>query len=347
MGVSSDKNEDTNGEIFFLNTNFEIDINNLYDENSWYSSLKNRDEEIEGIKSLIIEEFNIIMENTKKSLNDYNKNEKFDLSLTFLKDMHFVACTSNSEIKLSEGLIIHYYNFFKGFLKAHHNSYDFDDGIVEMIPIKFILYHEIGHVIHGHIKLLENRKSNNEAISTLDQKSLEYDADAFALSRIYDEYNGVIKNSIDNCNNSEEFKKGFELMLLVLIFEKVILGIVIAFFIIRKPDDFNKFDTKKHPPTFYREVLAIESLKSLLASKINVQKIFADCELTLTKYVGYDDSIMQKFVADILDNIVHVDDIIKNWNERVKYEVKKYSRFPVEGIDFVFEDGKPVLKGTF
>lgn len=66
-----------------MNTNFEIDINNLYDENSWYSSLKNRDEEIEGIKSLIIEEFNIIMENTKKSLNDYNKNEKFDLSLTF------------------------------------------------------------------------------------------------------------------------------------------------------------------------------------------------------------------------------------------------------------------------
>lgn len=60
----------------------------------------------------------------------------------------------------------------------------------------------------------------------------------------------------------------------------------------------------------------------MLASKINVQKIFADCELTLTKYVGYDDSIMQKFVADILDNIVHVDDIIKNWNERVKYEVK-------------------------
>ncbi len=139
---------------------------------------------------------------------------------------------------------------------------------LSMFAMKFIALHELGHHINGHLLYLENQyginildtKLNDKKIPNLLIKTLEMDADAFAISQLVREFKDIILND----NELSALPMPNEIKIGILIFSLHIL------FIILEEESKSENNSDKYMP---RKMRYMHNL-SCLTTNLEIQLIF-------------------------------------------------------------------------
>ena len=137
--------------------------------------------------------------------------------------------------------------------------------MVSACALRFLVLHEIGHHVKGHISDLEKAKSFVllKATDKINSK-YEHEADAFAAAKLADEYE-LILSEYKRHKNDLKISNLKELELLTL--KTIILGVTLTYSLLYQPD--NIITTKKdiESTIVYREILTAIIISSELYNK--------------------------------------------------------------------------------
>lgn len=214
--------------------------------------------------------------------------------------------------------------------------------IVSECALRFLVLHEIGHHIKGHISDLE--KNNNFVLLKATDKmnsTIEHEADSFAASKLAQEY-GLVLAELKRHKKDLEKSNSKELELLAL--SIIILALTLPFSILYQPDSSDAINDDIESTIAYRELMAIIFLISELYNnkkckkaviwdlcqhnldesknifnEINIKQIKSDKDITLSAFFAY--------LRDIFINC-----------KRLYYQVNKIS-----DMDFYLENYMKVL----
>ena len=226
------------------------------------------------------------------------------------------------------------------------NSYNIDNYIptkdedkiiaeyMAMFAIKFVILHEMGHLYNGHVEYLKKKLNikklaeckDENSISELDNRTIEMDADAFAISML-------VREIIDYKNQYDELYKVLDNE--NKIYTILAYGINIIFLLME--EDYGDKYSSKYLPLIYRRILAIDciitnervirgrkSQDELIRN--NIYNSFIDVQncYYVLKDVSMEDR--EHFKNKILnyDNEI-VNDVNKNW-QVIRKELKNYTR---------------------
>lgn len=202
-----------------------------------------------------------------------------------------------------------------------------------MFAIKFVILHEIGHLYNGHVEYLKKKLGveklsdykGEHSIPDLDYRTIEMDADAFAISMLVNEI-------ICDSEKYKELKK-------VLndeneIYKILAYGINIVFLLMEK--DYGRNYNNRYLPLMDRRILALDCIitnKSIIKGSINDESIRAiiyesfinvqNCFYTL-------ESESKENIEKFKDNILNhdhngIDEVNKRW-QFIRNELKNYTR---------------------
>lgn len=304
---------------------FEIIDSDEINGKSWCEKDKDHIQINRGVIELYYNYFSNVMENDKiKFLSNFNvTNEEYEL-----KNMSY------------EGV------YFKDGKYHIYDSKVIDDSKVQLLEIfvsRFIILHELGHILNGHCKLLaekftliglkyiplyyfEKDKSLDDETS-LNIRTLEMDADAFAATQsiyhliyLYKNFEHQVK--IDMEPYDIFYWWSFALRSHFLICEDQFI-------------DLYYYKKMTHLPSTARWTLIYNSALNvidLIYVEEQEKKMFkeliiagaedAEAKFNSIKYTNY------SWVNEINDNIQYVDyknEINKNW-EKLKIQLEEYSR---------------------
>lgn len=212
--------------------------------------------------------------------------------------------------------------------------------------IEIIVAHEIGHLYNGHTEYYFTLQQElNSGISEkrreqclLDLRTLEYDADAYAVNRVLEEVVYLIECQDKILNLLESKEKVLDLLM------HAIHGLCFLMRI-EESERIDKNAELDHPHPIIREICMISALKQHFKKMKEIKNIGYEYDFEKSIVIQKAESTMcaikhrdsgelkeifqNKF--EILQNGCNEFDL--NWKRVAKY-IKASSRLPIEGIDY-------------
>lgn len=350
----------------------------MVNKEGFYIDIKNRAKDI-------YEQYQYLV---KEALKSDTSNYRLEFYLKDDLSLGGKAWSKNNldNIQINKGVIDNYFDYFYGFTKMQTNdfleklhiedveevSYEyikfdangnanlFDSkvidyklaGLLTVFVSRFIITHELGHLLNGHCEYL-NSKEHNEIhyipmfekdnskniknVSSLDFRTLEMDADAFAatdnfrnLLLIYEKFEGMVDKDL-NIEPIELFYWwSFAIRSNFLITQKIL-------------NDEEYRSDKKHLPSVARWVLILSSILSIIDEglyKINYRT--GDNKEKLLEYITkgflfaekqYNERFNTNYnsleeTINSTDYSNYVTATQKNW-ENLRNELSEFSRLPL------------------
>jgi len=279
-----------------------------------------------------------------------NEKPKFDIK--FVDSYHFNATSYRINVKtylievskvIPEELYRIYNTLFakenENFYKtiAYEEIYNIDKAnhyfdIMFDISVKAILFHEIGHIINGHLDFLYNERNKKDLhlnvsknnLTPLESQALEMDADAFSATAIINIF--TYKDNIDNMNKKYNLIKSVDHIHFIIISS---LTITFGFMDLSKErSEKNNLDTLKYLPLRTRLDYFIRSSINAIDFLYGIDKnsslvIFRQIVKQIEKYYNLFRRDIDLFSKDIFQNqnSVHELDLI---HQRHVDKLEKY-----------------------
>lgn len=227
------------------------------------------------------------------------------------------------EILINIGLIIHLYEMF---YSLDYKTFVPDEKNIENIKmmlfyttVNIILFHEVAHIYYQHGLLKQELMSQFGEESPeyiLDMQTLEYDADTFAITKMYEALSSLQKSS-----TTAQAK---------LYYQIFVLSIHSLIFLFRQVDDFDIITD--HPASYIRECAMLKVVNNLFGNQ-NAQIYVDFAEKELNKQFNINNNTLDSYFEKMTKFDIQLNDIEKNY-EKLKYSIKKYSLLPIEGVDY-------------
>lgn len=203
------------------------------------------------------------------------------------------------------------------------------------IVTKFIIYHEICHILRGHLGLVANNfnLSINE-INDIDDidiinvlQTLEMDADSFATNR---SINDLLEKRIPNQDAKNSIFKDLETFTFHYAYSVYCFFRIFGFYNL----DISNIKSKSHPEPAYRISMILDNIATIMIDRnipnihnilSGTAKAIGEAETDLNDITFFDNQI--KRVLEIYNNEKLIDykyKILSNWKE-VKPKLEKYS----------------------
>lgn len=216
--------------------------------------------------------------------------------------------------------------------------------LVSECALRFLVLHEIGHHIKGHVSDLE--KNNNFVLLKATDKmnsSLEHEADLFAASKLAEEY-GLVLSELKRHRKDLEKSNSKELELLAL--SIIILAMTLPFSILYQPDSNDAIKDDIESTIAYREIMAIIDLISELynnkkcknaviwdlcqqnldeskniSNEINIKQVKSDRDITPSAFLAYlrETFINCKRLYYQVNKIYDIDFYLENYMKVLSY----------------------------
>lgn len=221
-----------------------------------------------------------------------------------------------------------------------------------LFVIRYIIAHELGHLLNGHLYLVNSLYSvskiemilkykifslskGNLTDYALDRRTLEMDADAFAASISISNLTGIIlnKNQFQNFLNSLENP--------LQIFELWTFAVHSIFMMFEQESSKEYSQKSFYLPNISRELLNLDAAMNALDG-LRLKGYFKcnDTDYNFIKNYFYSGiNIAEKFfnnfkctnyefINDIKNNVCaeECDKVLKNWNNRLRAKLEKYAR---------------------
>lgn len=299
-------------------------------ENNLFSQLDFQCQE--EIKSALKENVDALSKSIEGQLNN-NTNSKSRILVKY-NDFDSTAMTPQARsdllegeyigvIRINIGLIIHLYEMLYG---LDYKIFVPDGKNIENIKmmlfytsINIILFHEVAHIYYQHGLLKQELvsqfgESSQEYI--LDMQTLEYDADAFAITKIYE-----FISSLQKLSTTAQSK---------LYYQIFIFSIHSLVFLFRQVNEFD--DVTDHPASYIRELAMLKVANNLFSNQ-HAQIYIDFAEKEFNKQFNIDDDKLNSYFEKMGEFCIQLSDIEKNY-VKLMYSIKKYSRLPVEGVDY-------------
>ncbi|MCQ6959569.1 hypothetical protein [Mucilaginibacter aquariorum] len=199
--------------------------------------------------------------------------------------------------------------------------------ILTSTVMNFLIFHEIGHIVRGHIGYLFNKHNelnlyevrHNKGLSPLNSLTMEMDADSFAINHAYIHGKIKIKNPDRLDQIQTLFSQDLKTYLSNLIFS------IYCFFKLTeiKVFDLESAENLSHPPPSVRVSLMMNNIASLLIrDKIeNIEEIINSMAKSIfeaekifesIRYVK--DNTTQIFLENYFNSANYQKKIVDNWN---------------------------------
>lgn len=219
-----------------------------------------------------------------------------------------------------------------------------------IIAIRFILTHELGHIMNGHTKYLNSlylkskigmclEKVSNNTKYCLDRRTMEMDADAAAITSSFDNIAMLYKshsteNPISLLNKKEDIFSiwSFSIAAIFMLFEKDM------------PSDYD--ENSYYLPNKARFMMAMNAayetakayVKHDIVSELETNKydiIMAvrigveECELFFKKVYNKEFGWSKIFLETDERYRCYSSEVLENWDNKLKKELEKYSKVPL------------------
>lgn len=206
---------------------------------------------------------------------------------------------------------------------------------MSMFAVKFIILHEIGHLIHGHCKYAStiNKKSymfymnrGYEFIeNSLEAKALEMDADSFAACALLDEIIDMIQKNdeifsvLNNCKD------------IYGLYAIAIQGVFHLF----EENWENVTTSNTHPNAILRGIMCVEGARRKAKLQgLDVMEIFDHSMATLTKYMVKKNNWDEiNIVHNMENNAKEFQEILNYWKSTLSKKLKPFNNVYVEDIN--------------
>lgn len=350
----------------------------MVNKEDFYIDIKNRAKDI-------YEQYQYLV---KEALKSDTSNYRLEFYLKSDSSLGGKAWSKNNldNIQINKGVIDSYFDYFYGFTKMQTDyfleklhiedveeaSYEFIKfdgngnpnlfdskvidyklaGLLTIFVSRFIITHELGHLLNGHCEYLNSKEQNEihyipmfekdnskniKNVSSLDFRTLEMDADAFAatdnfrnLLLIYEKFEDMVDKDL-NIEPIELFYWwSFAIRSNFLITQKIL-------------NDEEYRPDKKHLPSVARWVLILSSIISIIDEglyKLNYRTgdnkeklleyitkgfVFAEKQYNERFYTNYN-SLEETINSTDYSNYVTATQ--KNW-ENLRNELSEFSRLPL------------------
>lgn len=207
---------------------------------------------------------------------------------------------------------------------------------LSMIAMKFIILHELGHHMNGHLLYIEEQygidiwytRLNDQKVPDLLIKTLEMDADAFAISQLVREFKDITQND----NKFGKLSMNNEIKLGVLIFSLHIL------FIILGEESESENNSGKYMPRKMRYMHNLSCLKTNLEIQYPEFLNTIDFYSVASYYLKKSESLYHKVfnfnnkliddIGQIIDAYKDFDEVKNTWN-LIYDNLIKFARIPI------------------
>ena len=205
---------------------------------------------------------------------------------------------------------------------------------IAMLAVKFIIAHEIGHVLGGHLlyrnfhgeEKVEFHMTNNgtSKLSMINLQCMEIDADSFAACELISFLEKELlydKKLLSIIESQEEIYK--------------IAGCAIqcVFYLIGKLQNswtVNTPEKYSHPPALTRINLLLDVCRGILLDDKKWGGILQGCviaERNLNDYFKMGNDSMDQFILDIIGSDKYGQYLLEKWRE-LKKELAEYTKLP-------------------
>lgn len=342
-------------------------FNTDFTNNSYFNIIKSI---VEGIYGGIFDlqkfEFNFHIDDSVNGSADYDKNGNYDfLEINTGTIIHVVAWVKTAFAQ--KNILCNFGNANEEKNVVYTGKYTFENNkhelifsaqdkivdscreklssFVALMAIRFIVTHEIGHIVNGHTRLMRDmymnskidmcmEKSNNNVQYCLDRRTLEMDADAAAATHsidnivmLYERYKNMLEDMwIFNIEDLLELW-GFSVACVFLIFELQVN---------------TSYDLKSYYlPNDARYLLAIDAARQTLLSynRNGVMSYTVDVKLydsAVTKglieaeklfRLSGEDLMLSKSLMKNREQFVHFSsELNDNWDKNMRLRLEQYSR---------------------
>lgn len=180
-------------------------------------------------------------------------------------------------------------------------------------------WHELAHIYGGHLKLYNQWKKEDDIKNhSLDIQTLEWDADSFAATKMAEWILGVNKNILEMDQTDLAMKIACGAIHGMMYWQ-------------RTNSDFDKVDSKEHPPIFYREVAMLKCIGDLRNNLEDILRyiIGYEKEFNRIRRVGAFD--IKKYFENSRESMEYMSKIENNW-EKIRNKLQNYSVLPLEEL---------------
>lgn len=180
-------------------------------------------------------------------------------------------------------------------------------------------WHELAHIYRGHLKLYNQWKKEDDIKNhSLDIQTLEWDADSFAATKMAEWILGVNKNILEMDQTDLAMKIACGAIHGMMYWQ-------------RTNSDFDKVDSKEHPPIFYREVAMLKCIGDLRNNLEDILRyiIGYEKEFNRIRRVGAFD--IKKYFENSRESMEYMSKIENNW-EKIRNKLQNYSVLPLEEL---------------
>lgn len=205
---------------------------------------------------------------------------------------------------------------------------------IAMLAVKFIINHEIGHILNGHLLYRSScgeqkvefhmTDSGDSPLNKIDLQCMEIDADSFAVCElmsciekelIYDQCLLEIVESIDD------------------IYKIAGCSIQCVFYLIGKLQDKWIVDTPEcysHPPVLTRVNLLLDVCREALGNDDKWAKVLLGCvivERNLNDYFEFGNKNIDQFILDIVGTNTYGEKLLETCR-KLKVELQRFTNMP-------------------
>lgn len=205
---------------------------------------------------------------------------------------------------------------------------------IAMLAVKFIIAHEIGHILSGHL-LYRNAygeekvefhmtSSGISKLSMVNLQCMEIDADSFAACELVSSLEKELlydKKLLSIIESQEEIYKIAGCAIQCVFY---LIGKLQNSWIINTPEKYS------HPPALTRVNLLLDVCRGVLSDDKKWGGILQGCviaERNLNDYFKIGNDSMERFILDIIDSDKYGQYLLGIWRD-LKKELAKYTKLP-------------------
>lgn len=205
---------------------------------------------------------------------------------------------------------------------------------IAMLAVKFIINHEIGHILNGHLlyrnscgeqKVQFHMTDNGDSpLSKIDLQCMEIDADSFAVCELM---SCIEKELIyDQCllkivETKDEIYKIAGCSIQCVFY---LIGKLQSRWIVDTPECYS------HPPVLTRVNLLLDVCRGSLGNDDKWAKVLQGCvivERNLNDYFEFGNKDIDQFILDIIGTNAYGEKLLEAWR-KLKYELQQFTNMP-------------------
>ncbi len=305
----------------------DANLNIFFDELKDNLFMKLDYEEQEGVEKQLkdnVEEFSRIIENLlQKDLNgvklEFDDNRKFSVYSVLKSDS-----VHRGIIHCSRLFLIGNYQMFYGMdysnIVSDGKNIDNIKKLMFHMSMMCVFWHELAHIYRGHLKLYSQwKEEENIEKHSLDIQTLEWDADSFAATKMAEWILGVNKKILET--DQTDFAM------------KIACGAIHGMmYWHRTNSDFDKVESKEHPPILYREVAMLKCMGDLRSNLEDILRYITGYEKEFNRIRGVESPDIKKYFENSRESKDQISKIENNW-KKIKANLQNYSLFPLEEME--------------